>query len=168
MISRNSITIYLHLVFERLSLVIFYFSVIWMVLINHNESVSVLPKRIQKYIYGYLCGSDFENYATRILFWQAQKRNPTLSVLHEGKCKKICQIYAPVCANNGKTYHNECQLEYAMKKSENRLRAKYKGPCIPYKVLSGPSDNNQYQIGIDYYFGTTEDNLYTRDCLIHC
>lgn len=125
--------------------------------IANYESASVLPRPIQKFIYGYLCGSDFENYATRILFWQAQKRKPSLYVLHQGKCKKICQIYAPICASNGKTYHNECQLEFA-RKNDKSLYVKYKGRCSKMRnVLFKPSDIIQI-FHYDYYdSSTTED-----------
>lgn len=126
-----------------------------------------LPKPLYKDIYGSICGSDFQNYATKLRFLEHKKRWPSLVILHRGNCKRICQLYAPVCASNWKTYHNDCQLEYA-KRFDKSLYSRFRGKC-PLSLLQG-FGNVTPLVSEDYYLSTQEeeDTVIQKNCSLHC
>ncbi|CAK1556093.1 unnamed protein product [Leptosia nina] len=94
-----------------------------------------------------LCGTNFETFASLSRFQDAQKRNPNLQMLHNGKCKRLCQLYAPVCGSNEKTYHNICHLNYDRKNSGD-LFSRYNGKCVKSK---GKLKAKPKLFGYNYY-----------------
>jgi hypothetical protein len=52
---------------------------------------------------------------------------------------QIFEIYAPVCANNGKTYSNIYELQAANCDSDKAIKIASQGPCEP--SAAEPSDD---------------------------
>jgi len=97
--------------------------------IEVKEDICICPMNFEP-----LCGSNNEVYANLCLFKCAQKKTPSLNVLHAGECESpinlpkiavdppveepcICtREFSPVCGRtNGKeiTYHNYCEFNCA-------------------------------------------------------
>nr|KAI8753424.1 Agrin [Biomphalaria glabrata] len=52
------------------------------------------------------------------------------SVLAQAQCPMFCpRIYAPVCASNGQTYANECEMRLASCEKQLDLTLAKQGPC---------------------------------------
>ncbi|XP_045491105.1 uncharacterized protein LOC123690989 [Colias croceus] len=106
-----------------------FLTAVWLTALALFTRGDVLPRPNYNYIHSPLCASNFGTFASRKHFWIAQKRNPSLKVLHRGKCKRICQIYAPVCGSNDQTYNNLCHLDYNRNTVKN-LHYMYNGKCV--------------------------------------
>lgn len=106
----------------------FIIAVFWTMLTISSCQAAVLPRPPYNNMNGPLCASNFETYASRVSFSQAQKRQRSLVVVHTGKCKRTCTLYIPVCGSDSKTYHNICHLNYAREKNI-RLYFRYAGQC---------------------------------------
>lgn len=90
-------------------------------------------------VYFPLCGSDDNTYSNECAFNCAKKINRNLAVKFEGECSEvhilpimpecICpEMYEPLCATDGNTYSNECQLRCEQGRRSG-LKFKHFGAC---------------------------------------
>jgi len=114
--------------------------------IKHKGRCARCPRACLK-IYLPLCGSDGKTYSNICELGNAQckarlagKEVPTLA--YKGKCQKcpkFClKIYEPVCATDGITYNNNCELEKA------QCLARKEGKTVPVYESDGKCDCPKY------------------------
>ncbi|XP_063359876.1 serine protease inhibitor dipetalogastin-like [Cydia amplana] len=77
-----------------------------------------------------LCGSDDVTYLNLCEFQKALEKYPTIKIIENGACfcdPKEGHEWDPICASNGQSYANNCELEKA-RKSEH-LSIRHLGLC---------------------------------------
>lgn len=90
-----------------------------------TEGKCISPECICTDTCNHVCGSNGQNYGNDCTLKCAQKLNPNLTKVKDGKCGVcICtEEYNPICGSDGETYGNPCSFECQREKDLTLTKA---------------------------------------------